>query len=58
MQTNIPNLTTENLTLRPLTMDDLDAMFRLFSEPDMLKYFPNPNPPTMDRAQRMIETQI
>ena len=58
MQKNIPNLTTKNLTLRPLTMDDLDAMFRLFSEPDMLKYFPNPNPPTMDRAQKMIETQI
>ncbi len=58
MQTTIPTITTENLTLRPLTMADLDAMFRVFSERDMLKYLPNPNPPTIDRAQRMIETQI
>ncbi len=58
MQKHIPTITTPHLTLRPLTMDDLDAMFRTFSETDMLKYFPNPNPPTMDRAQRMIETQI
>ncbi len=58
MQKHIPTITTPHLTLRPLTMDDLDAMFRIFSETDMLKYFPNPNPPTMDRAQRMIETQI
>ena len=58
MQKHIPTITTPHLTLRPLTLDDLDAMFRIFSETDMLKYFPNPNPPTMDRAQRMIETQI
>jgi ribosomal-protein-alanine N-acetyltransferase len=58
MSTNIPTITTQHLTLRPLTMNDLDAMFRLFSEQDMLKYFPNPNPPTLDRAQKMIETQI
>ncbi len=58
MKTNIPTITTQHLTLRPLTMDDLDAMFRVFSEQDMLKYFPNPNPPTTDRVQKMIETQI
>ncbi|MBI5946230.1 MAG: GNAT family N-acetyltransferase [Chloroflexi bacterium] len=58
MQTITPTITTKNLTLRPLTMDDLEAMFRVFSEQGMLKYFPNPNPPTIDRAQRMIETQI
>jgi ribosomal-protein-alanine N-acetyltransferase len=58
MKTKIPTITTQHLTLRPLTMDDLDAMFRLFSEQDMLKYFPNPNPPTIDRARKMIETQI
>ena len=58
MKNNIPTVTTQHLTLRPLTMNDLEAMFRVFSEQDILKYFPNPNPPTMDRVQKMIETQI
>jgi RimJ/RimL family protein N-acetyltransferase len=58
MRTNIPTIKTEHLTLRPLTMKDLDPMFRVFSEPDILKYFPNPNPPTIDRVQKMIENQI
>ena len=58
MNTNIPTITTRHLTLRPLTMNDLDPMFRVFSEQDILKYFPNPNPPTTDRIQAMIENQI
>lgn len=58
MKTNIPTIITQHLTLRPLTMNDIEAMFHVFSEQDMLKYFPNPNPPTMERVQKMIENQI
>ena len=58
MSTRTPTITTEHLTLRPLTLNDLDAMFRVFSERDMLKYFPNPNPPTVDRVKKMLEAQI
>lgn len=37
-QTNI--LETERLILRPLTLDDLDALFALYRDPEIRKYFP------------------
>lgn len=58
MKIKIPTLTTQHLTLRPLTLKDLGPMYRVFNEPDILKYFPNPNPPTIDRLQKIIENQI
>jgi ribosomal-protein-alanine N-acetyltransferase len=33
-------LETERLLLRPLTMDDLDALFALYRDPDVRRYFP------------------
>jgi len=57
MNAKIPTITTQHLTLRPLTLDDLPALFRVFGGEDMLKYFPNPNPPTIERVQKMIENQ-
>jgi ribosomal-protein-alanine N-acetyltransferase len=58
MKNNIPTITTQHLTLRPLTMNDINPLFRVFSEQDMLEYFPNPNPPNLERMQEIIENQI
>lgn len=33
-------LETKRLILRPLTMDDLDALFALYRDPEIRKYFP------------------
>ena len=33
-----PNLTTERLTLRPFTPDDLDALAAIFADPDVTRY--------------------
>jgi ribosomal-protein-alanine N-acetyltransferase len=38
LQTNI--LETERLTLRRLTLDDLDALFALYRDPEIRRYFP------------------
>ena len=36
-----PNIIeTERLELRPLTMDDLDALALIYSDPEVRKYFP------------------
>ncbi len=38
LETNI--LETERLILRRLTMDDVDALFALYRDPEVRKYFP------------------
>jgi len=38
-QTSI--LETKRLTLRPLTMDDLNALAELYSDPELRRYFPD-----------------
>jgi len=37
-----PNLETTNLLLRPLTLSDVEAVFRNFSDPEVVKYFMDP----------------
>ncbi len=42
---NIPSISTPRLLLRPWTLEDGEAWFNILQEPDILRYFPNPNPP-------------
>jgi RimJ/RimL family protein N-acetyltransferase len=55
---NVPTLTTERLRLRPFAESDLDAMHRLLSEEGILRYFPNPDPPSRERVEQLIHRQI
>ncbi len=34
-----PTLETERLLLRPITLDDVDAIFRVMSDPQVIRYF-------------------
>lgn len=36
-----PVIETERLLLRPLTMDDLDALYALYSDPEVRRFFPD-----------------
>jgi ribosomal-protein-alanine N-acetyltransferase len=49
---------TRRAILRPFTMDDCSTLWRITNEPDMMQYFPNPNPPTADRIERIITHQL
>ena len=51
---NIPTLTTLRLTLRPFTEADIDPLHRLLNGGDVLRYFPNPEPPSRERVQKII----
>lgn len=54
----IPTLTTSRLTLRPLTLADDVSLHRIMNEPDIMQYFPNTDPPDMERVQRIIANQL
>lgn len=45
---------TERLTFRLLTLDDLEAVYRQFSDPDMCRYFSEP-PCDREEARAIIE---
>ncbi len=53
----IPTLETSALILRPWKSVDVEALFRILQEPDILKYFP-PTVFTLEKTQRYINHQL
>ena len=54
----IPTITTTRLILRPFTESDAEPLYSIFRDKDILRYFPNPNPPSLDRVQKFIIRQL
>lgn len=55
---NIPSIETERLLLRPWTLADGQAWFEILSEKDILRYFPNPEPPERFKADAYINHHL
>jgi ribosomal-protein-alanine N-acetyltransferase len=55
---NTPALTTARLVLRGFTEDDVDPLYRILSDADALRYFPDPRPPSRERVQKIISHQL
>ncbi|NJN44853.1 MAG: GNAT family N-acetyltransferase, partial [Anaerolineae bacterium] len=55
---NIPTLYTSRLTLRPFRREDAHALFNVLSEKDILRYFPNPETPTLEQTKMFIKHQL
>lgn len=53
-----PVLTTARLVLRQLTPQDALAWQRLMNEDPVMRYFPNPTPPSLERAERWVARQM
>lgn len=53
----IPTLHTARLTLRPLTPADAATLHRIYQTEGVLRYFPNPNPPPLEKVERFIAGQ-
>jgi RimJ/RimL family protein N-acetyltransferase len=51
---NIPTLTTPRLILRPWTLQDVNALFTLLQEDNLLRYFPRPTPPPIEKVEKYI----
>lgn len=53
----IPTIHTQRLTLRPLQPSDAAALHRIYQVDGVLRYFPNPQPPLLERVERNLVLQ-
>jgi ribosomal-protein-alanine N-acetyltransferase len=54
---HVPILTTQRLILRPLTLDDADALFQISQEENIFRYFPTQAAWPMEKVERYINHQ-
>ena len=54
----IPTLTTERLVLRPFAAQDVDALHRVLSDPEVHRYFPRTEPPLREQVAKIIARQL
>lgn len=54
----VPTIATERLTLRGFRESDAAALHRLLDDPEVMRYFPNPSPPSPERVEQLIFRQI
>jgi len=54
---HIPSLNTQRLTLRPLVPADAVALHRIYQVDGVLRYFPDPQPPPLERVERNLLLQ-
>ncbi len=54
---NIPTIHTQRLRLRPLQTADAARLHRIYQVDGVLQYFPNPQPPALDRVERNLLVQ-
>ncbi len=57
MTESFPCLRTARLTLRPLEPTDAVSLYRVYQSKDVLRYFPNPAPPPLDKIERFVAAQ-
>lgn len=53
-----PTVTTERLVLRPFVEDDAAELHRILNREGVLKYFPGPGSPSLEKAQKFVARQI
>ena len=54
----IPTITTPRLMLRAFTEKDAEPLHHILGEAEVLRYFPSPTPPSLDRVQSMLARQL
>lgn len=57
MTTTFPTIKTARLVLQPLRSTDAERLVQIYQRKGVLRYFPNPNPPQLERVQRFIAEQ-
>ena len=50
----VPTLTTPHLSLRPWRPEDGKALFNILQEENILRYFPDPSPPSIQKVDQYI----
>lgn len=54
---DIPTIQTAHFSLRPLEKRDASTLHRIYQGEGILRYFPNPVPPTLEKVERFISGQ-
>jgi RimJ/RimL family protein N-acetyltransferase len=57
MITPFSSIKTFRLILQPLQLADAVVLHRIYQSEGVLRYFPNPTPPTLEKVQRFITGQ-
>jgi ribosomal-protein-alanine N-acetyltransferase len=57
-ETSIPTITTRRLVLRAFTEQDAKPLYRILGQDGVLRYFPNSNPPSLERVQNLVARQL
>lgn len=52
----LPNIDTDRLSLRPLNSADAEALFRVFSDEEVMKYWNTPPWTSLNDAQDFISS--
>jgi ribosomal-protein-alanine N-acetyltransferase len=55
---SIPTITTPRLVLRPFADDDAPALHQILSVPGVLRYFPNTQPPPLEKVHKLVSHQL
>jgi RimJ/RimL family protein N-acetyltransferase len=53
----IPTLTTSRIVLRAYKEGEVSQLHGILQVPDVLQYFPRSDPPSLAKAQRLVESQ-
>lgn len=51
-------LLTERLTLRPLRVDDAEALYAMFSDPQVMRYWSNPPWTSLDQSHAFLADDV
>jgi ribosomal-protein-alanine N-acetyltransferase len=54
MRPQFPSLQTDRLKLLPLKNKDAEVLHRIYQSEGVLRYFPDPNPPALEKVQKFI----
>ena len=57
MELIFPSLRISSITLRPLQPEDADVLYCIYQSEGVLRFFPNPIPPPLEKVQRFIHAQ-
>ena len=57
MNAEYPSIQTKHLMLRPLEPNDAGVLHRIYQSEGVLRYFPNPVSPPLEKIQRFIAGQ-
>jgi ribosomal-protein-alanine N-acetyltransferase len=57
MTSQIPFIHTAHLTLRPFLPEDAAVLLLIYQSEGVLRYFPNPAPPPLEKVQRFVAGQ-